>query len=79
MRSIPPDLGWKLLAGVAALVLAVTIIRKVAQMNRLLLGVAVFIGVSAVGLNWVYERNEPSWATPVVRLLAAFLPSKVRV
>jgi hypothetical protein len=29
-----------------------------------------------VGFQWIYERNEPKWATPVVEKLANFFPSK---
>ncbi|MBI5692831.1 MAG: hypothetical protein HZC55_22355 [Verrucomicrobia bacterium] len=79
LREVPGEVWWKLLAVVAAVIAVVTIIRKIAQMNHLLLGVALFIATTAVGFNWIYERNEPTWATPVVRILAGFFPSKGRV
>jgi hypothetical protein len=64
--------------GLAVLVLAGTVIvlRKVAKVNRVVLTVIVGLLVSIVGFNWIYERNEPPWATPAVGWLAGFLPTK---
>jgi hypothetical protein len=45
-------------------------------MNKVVLGVIVAVGLSFVGFSWIYERNEPDWATPVVSRLADFFPSK---
>lgn len=61
---------------VVALVVLVIVLRKVAKMNKVLLGVIVFIVVTVVGFNWIYERNEPEWATPAVNWLAGFFPTK---
>ncbi len=62
--------------GVAALVLIVVIGRKLAVANRFaIIGVLLFVG-AMVGFNWIYERNEPAWATPAVNWLAGFFPSK---
>lgn len=61
---------------VVALVVLVIVLRKVAKMNKVLLSVIVFIVVTVVGFNWIYERNEPEWATPAVNWLAGFFPTK---
>jgi len=76
LKHIPPAFWLKVGLAVLALVALVLLLRKVAQMNKLILGVIVFLILTFVGFNWIYQRNEPAWATPVVAKLAEFLPSK---
>jgi apolipoprotein N-acyltransferase len=78
VKDIPGEFWMKLAIGVGALVLAVVLLRKLAKMNKVLLGVIVFLVLTFVGFNWIYERNEPTWATPVVQWLAEFFPSRGR-
>jgi len=70
------DFWLKLGTAVVALVLIVFILRKVAKMNKVVLTMVTFILVTVVGFNWIYERSEPAWATPVVNFLSGFLPTK---
>jgi apolipoprotein N-acyltransferase len=77
-RKIPFEFWWKAGVGVAIVILVVVALRKLAKMNRLMLGLGLFLGITSLGLQWIYERNEPKWATPVVQVLAGFLPGKVR-
>ncbi|MEX2045280.1 MAG: hypothetical protein WD941_08000 [Opitutus sp.] len=72
------SLGFWATIGGAILVLVVVVLalRKLAGMNRVVVGVVTFVVVTVFGFNWVYERNEPGWATPAVSFLADFLPSK---
>ena len=76
LREIP--MGFWATIGVAVLVLvvAVMVLRKLAGMNKVIMGVIALIVVTVFGFNWIYERNEPGWATPTVSFLAGFLPSK---
>lgn len=76
LKEIPPDFWWKTLLAVVALVVFILFLRKVAKMNKVVLGVVVMIVFTVVGFNWIYERNEPAWATPVVNWLAGFFPTK---
>ena len=59
-----------------AVVALVFFLRKVAQMNKVILAVVVFLVVGIGGFDWIYERDEPVWATPVVSFFAGFLPTK---
>jgi hypothetical protein len=77
-KQIPTDVWVKLAIGVGALVVAVILLRKLAKMNKVVLGVIVLLVLSFVGFSWIYERNEPAWATPAVQWLAGFFPSKGR-
>lgn len=78
-RQIPADFWLRAAAGMAILVVLVVVLRKVAKMNKLaLIGIGLFVA-SLIGFNWIYERNEPAWATPAVNWLAGFFPTKAKV
>ena len=76
LKEVPPAFWLKLLLGVAIFVGAIIALRKVAAMNKVVLAVIAFIVIVVIGVNWVYERNEPAFLTPVVNKIAPFLPSK---
>jgi hypothetical protein len=78
-RQIPSEFWLRAAAAVAVLVAVVVLLRKVARMNKLLLIGGVLFVASIIGFNWIYERNEPAWATPAVQWLAGFFPSKAKV
>lgn len=70
------EFWWKMALGIALIFAVVIVLRKVAKTNKVLLGVGVFLFATIIGFNWIYERNEPKWATPAVKWLAGFFPSK---
>ena len=76
--QIPMDFWIRLGLGVVMIVAVVFVLRKVAKLNKVLLAVIVGVGLTIVGFNWIYQRNEPAWATPAVQWLAGFFPSKGR-
>src|SRR3954471_24123652 len=76
VREIPLEFWVKLGLGVLVLIIAVMVLRKIAKVNKVILGIIVLLVLSFLGFNWIYERNEPSWATPVVQWLANYFPSK---
>ena len=76
LQKVPPEFWWKMGIGVLVLIVVVIVLRKLAHVNKMVLGVVVFIAVSIVGFSWIYDRNEPAWATPVVEKLAQFFPTK---
>ncbi len=78
VSGIPAGVWLRLGIGLLALIATVVVLRKLAKMNKVVLGVVVFVVLSIVGFNWIYERNEPAWATPVVEKLAQFFPTKGR-
>ncbi len=79
LRQIPLEFWWKMGAGVAVIIVAVIILRKVAKVNKVMLAVGVFLVSTIIGFNWIYERNEPAWASPAVQWLSGFFPSKGKV
>ncbi len=76
LKHVPPAFWLKVGIAIAAVIAVVVILRKLAQVNKVVLGVVLVVVFSAVGFSWIYERNEPAWATPVVEWLAGFFPSK---
>lgn len=76
LKEIPMDFWMRLGLGVLVVIGIVFFLRKVAKMNKVVLAVVTFIVVTVVGFNWVYERSEPAWATPVVGFLANWFPTK---
>jgi hypothetical protein len=76
LKEVPPAFWLKVGIAVVAVIVVVLVLRKLAQMNKVVLAAVILIVGSAIGFNWVYERNEPAWATPVVEKLAQILPSK---
>jgi hypothetical protein len=76
LRQIPMEFWLKAGAGVVGFIVVIVALRKLAKMNKVVLGVIVALGLSFMGFSWIYERNEPDWATPVVSALAEFFPSK---
>ena len=76
LMAIPQEFWMKLGLAVLVLVGLVFFLRKVAKMNKVVVSVVSFLIVTIVGFNWVYERSEPEWATPVVNFLAGFFPTK---
>jgi hypothetical protein len=79
LKQIPTEFWVKVGLGIAIVVVAIIVLRKVAKVNKVVLAVGVFIGITIIGFNWIYERDEPAWATPAVRWMSGFFPSKGKV
>lgn len=76
LKDVPPAFWVKVGIAIFAVILLVVVLRKLAQANKVVLAVVMLIVLSAIGFSWIYERNEPAWATPIVEKLATLFPSK---
>ena len=76
LKEIPPAFWLKVGLAVLVVVVAVVALRKLAGANKIVLAIVVLLVGSIVGFNWIYERNEPEWATPIVEKVAQFFPAK---
>ncbi|MEO7414071.1 MAG: hypothetical protein ABIZ81_12025 [Opitutaceae bacterium] len=76
LKDIPADVWVKIGLVMLALVVVIIVLRKVAQVNKLVLIMVVLFTLSVIGFNWIYERNEPKWMTPIVEKIAPFFPAK---
>jgi hypothetical protein len=61
---------------IVVLIVAIVVLRKLAKVNKVVLAIGTLLVLSIVGFNWIYERSEPAWATPVVNWLANYFPTK---
>lgn len=76
LKDLPPDFVFKTTIFVIGVLLAVLAYRIYRNSNRLLLGIFVSVVMAVIFFNWVYNRTEPKWLTPVVDKLAHFFPTK---
>lgn len=76
LQNVP--MGFWINIGIAVLVIVgvVIVLRKLAGTNKVVLTVVSLIILSVVGFNWIYERNEPKFLTPIVDKIAGFFPAK---
>ena len=74
-----PDGDW-LRFGILLLVLLSTLwlVRLVSKVNRYVMLVVFIFGGTLLMANWVHNRNEPSFLTPVVDAVAPWFPAKLR-
>jgi hypothetical protein len=79
IREIPPEFWMRLGAGILVIIVLVIVLRKLAKANKVVVSIVVALVVSIVGFNWIYERNEPTWATPAVDFLSGWFPTKGKV
>lgn len=75
MHAVPAKVWINISLGILIFVAAIILIRKAAEMNKVLLSVVVFVILTSVGFNWVYVRNEPKFMTPLIDKIAIFFPS----
>ncbi len=78
LKDVPPMFWVKALAVIVAFIVIVILIQKAARMNKLVLGLILFVGFSILSFVWIYERNEPAFMTPIIEPIAnsGFLPTK---
>jgi drug/metabolite transporter (DMT)-like permease len=75
LQKIPPAFWLKLGGCVLAVILVVVILRKVMKTNKFILGGVAFIVCGLVFFNWIYNRTEPAFLTPLVNRIAPFFPA----
>ena len=76
LKAIPLEFWLRACLAILAIAALVFFLRKVVKMNKVVLAVVTFIVVTVVGFNWIWERSEPAWATPMVNFLANWFPTK---
>lgn len=75
LQAVPMKFWANLAIGILVFLVAIILIRKAAEMNKVFLGVIIFVVVSCVGFNWIYSRNEPKFLTPFIDPIADFFPT----
>lgn len=77
MKDLPPKVWMKIGIGLVALIIVLIVVPKVLKMNKIILGVIVFVASTIVFFSWVSQRNEPKFLTPLFDFLAPYFSSDV--
>lgn len=75
--QLPKSFWVNVVMAIAGLIIGVLLFQHAARMNKLLLSLIIFLLITVVGFQWIYERNEPRFLTPAVNQIAPFFPSKI--
>lgn len=76
LERVPVEFWLKMFSIVAIFALSIVLMRSISQMNKVVLTISIFLIVTVLGFNWIYERNEPKILTPAINFIAPFFPSK---
>jgi uncharacterized membrane protein YfhO len=76
LKEVPRSFWINVAVVILGFIAVVLIIRKIKEMNKIVLGILLAVVFVLVGFNWVYERNEPKFLSPLVDMIAPFLPAK---
>ena len=74
-KAVPTKFWVVIGCAVLALIVLVSVLKKVAGMNKIWLSIIVVLVFALVGFNWIYNRNEPKFLTPLVDKVAPWFPS----
>ncbi|HSY53367.1 MAG TPA: hypothetical protein VK785_02920 [Opitutaceae bacterium] len=75
LKQVPPSLWWKAVLGMVGFLVLIVVLKRLMQVNKVLLTIATLVISALVFFSWVYHRNEPAFLTPLVDRLAPFFPS----
>jgi MFS superfamily sulfate permease-like transporter len=78
LKQIPARFWINALLAVATLAVVIVLARYAARMNRFMLAIIVFLLVTVVSFQWVYERNEPKFLSSTIDKIAPFFPKKIQ-
>ncbi|MBI5380713.1 MAG: hypothetical protein HZA31_02315 [Opitutae bacterium] len=79
LKQVPLQFWVNSAIVILGLVAVILVLRKMREMNKVVLLVILGVVLTLVGFNWIFERNEPAFLTPVIDIVAPFFPSKGRV
>ena len=76
LKEVPKSFWINAAIVILGLIAVVIILRKIKEMNKIVLGLILAFIFVLIGFNWIYNRNEPKFLTPFVDMVAPFLPTK---
>ena len=76
LSKVPPMFWVKVVGAIAAFVIGILLLRKLMEVNKVIVIAVSIIGLSILWFYWIYERNEPAFMTPIIDPVAQFFPSK---
>ncbi|OIR06441.1 hypothetical protein GALL_113560 [mine drainage metagenome] len=76
LRQVPMSFWFNVAIVIVGFVGGIWILRRIREMNKIILMILICLFLSMVGFNWIYQRNEPHFLTPLIDRIAPFFPSK---
>ncbi len=76
LRHLPQKFWINCAIFVGIILAAVIAWRFLRDVNKIVLGIVIFLVCAIIGFNWIYERNEPEFLTPYIDPIAQFFPTK---
>ena len=76
LQQVPRQFWINAAIAILGFILVVYVARRLRQVNIYALIVALGVVLTLAGFNWIYERNEPQFLTPIIDVIAPFFPSK---
>lgn len=74
--KLPPDFLMKTGVFLGLVLIVVLVIKIFRSSNKIFLSIILACAVGIIFFNWIYNRNEPAFMTPVIEPLSQFFPSK---
>lgn len=74
--KLPPDFLSKTAVFIGLVVIVVLVIKIFHSSNKIFLSIFLACVVGIICFNWIYNRNEPEFLTPVIEPLSQFFPTK---
>jgi hypothetical protein len=78
LQTVPPRFWVNAALVVGGVLGVILLVRYAARMNKFILALIVFLMVTVVGFQWVFERNEPKFMTSTIDKIAPYFPSKIQ-
>ncbi len=75
-EKLPPDFLMKTAVFLGIVAVIVLAVKAYQSSNKILLSIGIFMVVGIVFFNWIYNRNEPEFLTPIIEPLSNFFPTK---
>ena len=77
MKEIPPHTWLKVGIVLAVVIVVLVIVPKIFKMNKIILGVIIFVAGTIIFFSWIRQRNEPKFLTPLIDHIVPFFSSDV--
>lgn len=78
LQNVSGQFWIKVILVFVVLAVAIAVFKWISGMNKIILIIICFVVMGVLGFNWIYERNEPSFLTPIIEPIAnsGFFPQK---
>jgi hypothetical protein len=75
-EKLPPDFLMKTAIFLGVVIVVVLAVRFYQNSNKIFLTIGIAVVTGVIFFNWIYNRSEPEFLSPLIEPLANFFPSK---